>query len=417
MKIRLQPAAPAGRSAYLGLGPKLLILFASTVVLAGGLSAGSADGSRNGAVSGTGLVALSSSLWEAGNTSRYSLVIVNTSNAQHSTELRGLPLVYFAAPDVNKDWNAGVSYHQAVEHNWLLKDANGNVLVNQGYPSNVIGDVGNPAYEAAWVSNVLAFLHAHRNLKGVFIDEVLTDLTPLTGEQAERYPTQQSWATAQLAFIAKVGSTLRAKGYYVLVNASGYIPGDSKSNSGANTVAWWHALGPYVSGLGCEYWLETGDGSTTLRSSGTSSWTQYWGSWQRLVSTAQSMGKDFVGLMSGSSSDSRAMAYGKASFLLDWNGGRGAFVYLSNDNPDPWNAAWTTNVGMPASRKQHVGNGWLRRYAGGVALVNPDPTESQTFSLDGRYITSDGAAVSTVTLPPVSGLVLRSAPATKSADS
>jgi hypothetical protein len=136
---------------------------------------------------------------------------------------------------------------------------------------------------------------------------------------------------------------------------------------------------------------------------------QYWSNWQRLVRTAQSMGKDFVGLMPGPPGDVQAMAYGKASFLLDWNGRGGAFSYLPSDGSDPWNAAWTMNIGKPAAAKRQVGNGWLRRYTDGVALVNPDPSGPQTFQLGGRYTTSDGQTVTEATVPPVSGLILRSA--------
>ena len=47
------------------------------------------------------------------------------------------------------------------------------------------------------------------------------------------------------------------------------------------------------------------------------------------------------------------------------------------DNSDPWNPAWTTNIGTPAATKQQVGSGWMRLYTGGAALVNPNPTISQ----------------------------------------
>jgi hypothetical protein len=261
---------------------------------------------------------------------------------------------------------------------------------------------------------VLAYLRVHRRLKGVFIDEVVADFKQLADSQPAKYPTQASWADAELAFVKAVGPALRARGYYVLVNASGDVSGDPSSAGGSNTATWWRELGPYVSGLACEYWLETADGSATLRSYGTSSWTQYWSNWQRLVRLAQSMGKDFVGLMRGPPDDVQAMAYGKASFLLDWNGGGGAFSYLPANGADPWNVAWTTDIGKPAAAKRQVGNGWLRRYTDGVALVNPDPSDSQTFQLDGRYTTSDGQTVTAVTVPPVSGLILRSGAPTRS---
>ena len=102
-----------------------------------------------------------------------------------------------------------------------------------------------------------------------------------------------------------------------------------------------------------EYYQETSDGNNTLRTTG-SSWTQNWDGWQRLVATAQNMGDDFIGVTYGPAGDTQAMLYGKASFLLDWNGGGGAFMYHANDNSDPTDSAWTTQH-RPAQRRQATG--------------------------------------------------------------
>src|SRR3954471_13904579 len=133
-----------------------------------------------------------------------------------------------------------------------------------------------------------------------------------------------------------------------------------------------------------EYFQETSNGTNQPRASG-GSWTQNWDGWQRLVGTAQAMGKDFIGVAYGAGADTGAMTYGKASFLLDWNGGGGAFMYGTLDGSDPTGSAWTTSSGQPAASKQQVGVGWKRVYSGGVALVNPSTTSAQTFSLGGSY--------------------------------
>ena len=101
------------------------------------------------------------------------------------------------------------------------------------------------------------------------------------------------------------------------------------------------------------------------------------------------------------------MTYGKASFLLDWNGHGGAFVYEPTNNGDAWNDAWTQNLGRPRGRKRAVGAGWLRRYRHGVVLLNPSPSVSQRFALGGRYAAGGGGGVKATTLPPTTGLILR----------
>jgi hypothetical protein len=316
-------------------------------------------------------------------------------------------LAYFAGTDVNVNWSTGVPYSQALASGWLLKDSSGRLLTNLGTPGNYIGDVGSAGYQQAWITNVLAYLAGYPGVDGVFIDDVLLDLKPMAGVEAAKYPTQQQWASAMLSFVSAVGNALRAKGYYLGVNASGYVPGDANSDTGANTVSWWQQLGPYVDGLMNEYYQETSNGTNQLRATG-SSWTQNWDGWQRLVATAQAMGKDFLGLMYGAAGNTAAMTYGKASFLLDWNGGGGAFMYLTDDGSDPRDAAWLTDLGQPSAAKQQVGVGWQRSYSGGVVVVNPSATSSQSFQLGGSYRTAAGALVTSLTLAPTTAAILTS---------
>ena len=367
----------------------VVALVAAGIVTAGG---------RGRTVAGTGLLRTSAHLSSGSGQGRASLLIVSTSEAAAAARLPGRALVYFSGTDVNTRWSTGVPYAQAKRNGWLLKSASGRLLVNRSYPSNYVGDVGNPAYQRAWVRNVSGFLKTHGD-DGVMIDDVLADLVPLAGAEAAKYPTQQAWADAQLSFIRAVGRALRARGNYVLASASGYVPGDPGDNTGATTVSWWRKLAPYVSGLMNEYYAETPDGSNRLRSAG-GSWTQNWDSWQRLVRIAQSHGRDFVGVTKGAAGDTRTMVYGKASFLLDWDGRGGAFVYAPSSG-DAWNGAWTQNLGKPLGRKRAVGVGWMRRYRDGVVLLNPSPSSAQSFSLRGRY------PVKSATLQPTTGLILR----------
>jgi len=279
--------------------------------------------------------------------------------------------------------------------------------VSRSNPSNTVVDVGSAAYQEAWLRGVIQFLNEHHD-DGVMIDNVLADIETLAGTESAAYPTQRAWAAAQLSFIRAVGPPLRARGYYVLVNASGYVRGNPASDTGEATASWWRRLAPYVSGMMNERYQETPTGSNELRSTGTS-WTQNWAGWQRLVRVAQSSGRDFVGLTYGAAGDTRTMTYGKASFLLDWNGGDGAFVYEPTSDANPWNGAWTLNVGQPVGKKRPVGTGWLRRYSRGVVLVNPSPSTDQRFLLPGRYTAAGGRIVKAVTLSPTTGLILRTA--------
>jgi hypothetical protein len=356
-------------------------------------------------VPGIGVLRQTLETWrQASGYNAYSYVIVGLDLARSAAREPGRSLVYFSGTDVNTRWDTGVPYREALRRGWLLKDRAGKLLVSRSYPGNYVGDVGNAAYQHAWLEYVSRLLRRNGD-DGVFIDNVISDLASLAGIEAARYPTRRSWAKAELSFIRTVGEGLKANGYYVLVNASGYVPRDPASNTGTNTAAWWRKLAPYVSGLMNEYYQETSDGTDQLRSTGPS-WTQNWTGWQRLVRIAQSHGRDFIGLSYGPAGDARRMSYGKASFLLDWNGRGGAFVYQPPVNADPWNGAWTRSLGRPEAPKRRVGVAWLRRYKRGLVLVNPDVSTSQLLTLPRSYLAPNGVPVSKVTLPPTTGLVL-----------
>jgi hypothetical protein len=44
------------------------------------------------------------------------------------------------------------------------------------------------------------------------------------------------------------------------------------------------------------------------------------------------------------------MRYGNGTFLLDWDGGGGA-LFVDTGSADPWNSAWTTNIGAPSGEE------------------------------------------------------------------
>ena len=133
-----------------------------------------------------------------------------------------------------------------------------------------------------------------------------------------------------------------------------------------------------------------------LRSVGTE-WWQNWEGWQRLVSVAQRVGVDFFGYMYGASADTRAMRFGKASFLLDWDGEGGAFVYHATEAGDPWHPAWTADLGEPVGGKVVLAPGVAtRRFERGRVIVNATTT-AVTVTVDGvaRTIPATDAVIMT----------------------
>jgi hypothetical protein len=317
---------------------------------------------------GIGVIRLGEPLAQASGYGRYAYVIVDRGQAKSTRRLRGTTLAYMSGTNI-AHFNTGVSMSAAAAHNWLLRDSAGNLLVDRGYEGVYMGDVGSPSYQQAWVRNVLAFLRS-TGIRGVFIDDVIADARNWTESQEfpATYPDQSSWAAAMASFVKAVGPELKAHGYYVLLNANGRVR-DIETEDSSQYASWWRELAPYVSGFMVEYWQQNPNDITQVRSLGTA-WYQQWRSWERLVSVAQRAGVDFVGLTYGTREDLQAMRFGKGSFMLDWNGKGGAFIFETADS-DPYNPAWAADLGRPLRPKVEVQPGvWQRPFERGLVVVN-----------------------------------------------
>lgn len=332
-----------------------------------------------GATPGIGALAYGGNLKYVTNLNKYSMVI-GSSYSSDSTLLAssaGRSLTYFDGTDIRSSYSTGVTYTDAVAHGWLLKSATGALLFNSQY-SSYCADIGSTGYQAKWISNVTAYLVAHPGTDGIFIDNVLPNPKADCGAYPAKYPTTVSYSAAQVSFVKTVYTSLSAKGYYVALNGGAYTSGDPLYNDGTATLNWWKRIGPYSSGLMNENYDQTSHG---LRNSATA-WYGYFDSWQRLIGTAQGMGKDFIGLTKSSGMNTTTALYGKASFLLEWDGRGSVFMYICGGSCNPTNSVWTQNIGIPKSAKVAVGVGYKRSYTAGTVLVNPSPSTSQKFTVN-----------------------------------
>jgi len=317
---------------------------------------------------GIGVIRLGDRFAQASGYGRYAYVIVGRSDARSARRFHGTTLVYMSGMDITH-FDTGVSMSAALAHNWLLRDSAGNLIAHEGYDDVYLADVGSTSYQQAWVKNVLAFLRSAR-VRGVFIDDVLADPRGWTVGQVfpATYPDEPTWAAAMSSFVKAVGPALKAHGYYVLLNANGRVR-DTTTEDSWQYATWWRELAPYVSGFLDEYWQQNPNDLTQLRSVGTA-WYQEWRGWQRLVSVAQRAGVDFFGLTYGTHDNLQAMRFGKGSFMLDWNGKGGAFIF-ETEHGDPYNPAWVADLGRPLRPKGEVQPGvWRRRYERGLVVVN-----------------------------------------------
>ena len=380
-----------------------------------GLRTNSAAAVHRRASTGLAVIQLGSSYRGGSAYNRYGYAIVGPATAPLLRTFRGIGLVYESSMELRVDCAGvacptGVTYDEARRNGWVLTTASGAELVPRSYPAYRLADVGNRAFQARWAANVASLLR-RTGAKGVFIDQVLASVTVWSGgEVPAKYPTDSAWEAAMADFVKNVGSTLKAKGFYVLASAHKYIANDHRSDSGELEAQWWTRLAPYVNGLLCEYWQQNPNdpGQPYFDGPGTS-WLGNWTGWERLVSVTQRLGRDFFGLQYASNATQQTLEYGRSSMLLRWNGRGGAYVGASSDGSMlDVGAAWAADIGKPVGVAQRVGVGWRRLYTRGLVLVNPNPASALTVPLRKRYKLPDGSVTgAAVTLPPVSGLILR----------
>lgn len=362
----------------------------------------------------------------AAHFSHSAYVIVSPFNARLAAQIRATNsnttvLAYKSSMDLNSEafcaanvgqCETGVTYAEAVAHDkaypsdpWVLRDASGNPLTGS-YPGNYLGNVGSASFQNRWIANVSAFVKAN-DFSGVFIDNVLGDVSGWTGGRfPARYRTDAAWGDAMASFVKQVAAVLRPQGLFVAVNAYKPYP---------DNTSWWQRIAPSTDALMSESWQQNPNDHHELYTADAPSWTGHWDYWQKLIDIAQNAGSSFFGLQYGDASDTRLMRYGRASFLLGWNGRSGAYFFNPQSSVDPWQGAWTADVGRPVAARYRVGAGWRRDYSGGTVLVDPSASHPQTFDLGRPYRIPGGAVVQTVTLAPTTALILMNAGTTSTA--
>ena len=339
-----------------------------------------------------------------GDTSRYRWIVLQEG------EVRDIPAIRAANPNtkvlayqdaaVTEGLNscgaahpaAGVSYCYAAIHHpeWFLTDSRGNRLTYCDFPSEYVMDVGNPGYQAAWRDNVAALLERD-GWDGVYMDDVNTFPGHCLDGRIARY-TDAQYGLAMVNFVRAVSPPLRNAGLMTVANVA------------ADPWTSWHVsaavqMAGYLDGWFREYWQRWRSGSALFTDT-------MWSSLMSMADRMQSAGAALFANTYGTMSDTAAMVYARASWLLACTGSGGGSSWDAG-NAVPYHPAWTTSIGVPLGARYAVGAGWRRDFTGGIALVNPSSTKTQTFALTGTFMTSTGARVTgSITLQPGSAAVL-----------
>jgi hypothetical protein len=284
---------------------------------------------------------------------------------------------------------------------WFLTDPSGARLNSSGFSQASMMDVGNPGYQAKWLSNVLADARSG-GWDGVFMDDTNADMGwHLNGRTMAKYPTATAWRAATRSMLATVGPALKSAGLLAVPNL--YAPWGADYDAQTTWSDWIR----FTSGAAQEYYSKWGSASSGWLAG--SDWTFR----QKFQTLTEQAGKIFLGITYAPKADARSMAWARANFLLLDEPSSGSALMFQATDPeaqDPYASSWTANVGTPVGARFQVGLAWRRNYSDGTVLVNPT-SSTVTVQLDKPYLRNDGSSTTSVTLAATSGAILRSSSA------
>lgn len=291
--------------------------------------------------------------------------------------------------------STGVRVDEA-EESWFLHDANGTRLEYCDYDGVWAANVGDPGYQARWLENVRGRALAD-GFDGVMLDDTNTfpgHCLGSLGAAIAEYPSDQAYGDATVAFIATVGPGLQAEGLIVAPNIAMNPWDDVMSTQAA-------AMLPNITHWMREYWMRWDDSENFGGDE--------WESTLETMQIAQDAGVAYLALTygPGATGASDGQRYGRASWLLAWDGVSDSAWGYWGDGEEPWSDEWGPDVGVPIEPATQDGGIWVRRYSAGVVVVNPGDADGITVALGQLYVDADLGEVDTVTLDHRTARVLQ----------
>ena len=261
-----------------------------------------------------------------------------------------------AYDDPYQKFPTGLPYRStsAAHPDWIVRGVDHNPITFWG-GSLVLYDVADPGYQRAWASRAASDALSG-GFDGVFVDDVNfgESARPGWSESSPKYNTDLKWTLATQSFLKAVSPVLRKNELLEIANV-----GSIWSSDNARAVKW----GKIAHGYFREHFLRFGDNGGTPVFKG-----RDWLAQTSLERKLQAAGVPFyAGTYGRERGDEAAMRYVRFSYLL-FNKAAGGFAWFSAR--DPYNGAWTSNLGRPVTHAIRTGSVWTRRLSGGTIRVD-----------------------------------------------
>src|SRR3954469_18425530 len=285
-----------------------------------------------------------------------------------------------------------------VPSDFYLRDAQGRKLYiwfdcGGGSCPQFAGDIGSPAYRAAWIADAKAS-YAH-GYKGLFVDDVNMELRISDGNGNLQWPvdprtgrtmTEADWRRYMAEFMEQIRSELPGA---EIVHNSLWFDGDSdpyiqRQLNAADLIE--VERGVNDSGL------RGGEGGVSLRTL------------LKFIDRRHAAGKGVI--LDASEPTSAGRLYGLAAFF-EISSGRDALGNNPAGTPDDWWSGYDTDLGEAVGPRYDLASGVMRRdFTGGSVLLNTPDEPTKTVNLGPGYKDLTGVERTSVTLGPASGAVL-----------
>jgi hypothetical protein len=283
----------------------------------------------------------------------------------------------------------------AAQESWWLHNSAGKRITFSDYSYLAAANIGDPGWQAqarAHVGRIKA-----DGYDGILLDDVNLypghGLSATEANHSVEYRTDTAYGDASRSVMAVLGPYIKTHGLLAFANV-GMDPWIKDQYSRFRSML------ANLDGVCREFWMAWGGGG------GVPFTGPAWSSTLRVQVDTEAAGRAFLAnsYPLAPQDDIRSVRYGQASFWIGWDGeAASGFGYVSGLRAYK---QYGRVLGVPTGPKQAVGVGWMRRYTAGIAVVNPHPSASQTFSLGRTYKDEDGASRSTVSLGPASGMIL-----------
>jgi hypothetical protein len=290
----------------------------------------------------------------------------------------------------------------AKEHeSWILRNAAGKLLYipwscANGTCPQYAGDVASPAFRHAWIAEAKAEIA--KGYSGIWIDDVDLVYAVGNGSGTDEPPidpntgklmTEQAWQEYVTTFVEEIEHALPES---EIVHNSVWFAGGAQRWKNP-LVKREIAAADYIN-------LERGVNDPNM-AGGTGEWSL--STFLSFVDAVHAQGKGVI--FDSYDNGSQEREYNLAAYLLVSTGNDA--VGDAEITPEKWWSGFQTNLGA-ASGERTTWQGLMRRdFTGGIVLVNEPQAPTRTVTLPHQMRTTGGALVTSVTLPPASGAVLR----------